>query len=720
MPGERALDGSVRFPPLGLRAKIALALAIAALLPLLAGWVTLQTVGFRHLLSTKGRLYESEAKALSRSLEGAVDSQAGHFWSWVAADSSLSDYLAAPPPMLAAREDVAAVEKRWAKLAVDEPLLKEILTNPAAESLSRFGSVHPQAAEILVADPKGRVIAATRKTSDYDQSDETWWAIGRELKEGGMWTEVLHFDASAGVFSLDLVMPLHRDNQLLGVAKLVLDVSPLFLGLRPSDGADEGRLEILLPDGHVLVRSDDRSFEPLQAKLDTDSLLCIRVGRTGWTMTGQGGPDERMTGFAAIQSPEIDRRLFEPGGYVLFSVPKQTVVAPLRRQVLLVGGAAGLATGLCVLAGYAVVDRKILRPIAMLSQATRALAETVRLRKDPTLSESEADSKRRAVQEDLERIESIKTGDEVEDLAADFGIMTSRVMRYHRELESEVDAKTALLREELEMAREFQNALLPSGYPDSARHDDPLRLGFAHFYQPASTVGGDFFDLIELDEHRTGVLIADVMGHGARSALVTAILRAVVRNHVISAGNPGDFLGILNRELHDVIERSSQSLFVTAFFMVLDTREAKATWAVAGHPAPLRARRSTGNPPQSLWSGAQKQPALGLLPDMVYHTSVSPIRAGDVFLLFTDGVVEAENPAGKEFGAQRLISAFDESLDGPLAAMPAKIVCEVAAYQKRRHHDDDVCVVAVEVLPGVVSDFSSKPAAVTGSVPSGA
>jgi phosphoserine phosphatase RsbU/P len=709
----------VRLRPLGLRAKIALALAIAAVLPLLVGLIALETFGFDHLLDTKGRLYESEARTLARSLENAVESEAGHFWSWIAADPALPEFLATPMPPVG-KEEVVAIEKRWPKLSVDDPVLQGILNNPASQSLSRYVASHPQAAEILVTEATGHVVAATRKTTDYDQSDEEWWTIGRSLREGGMWTEVLHFDASAGVFSLDLVMPLHRDGEFLGVAKLVLDVSPLFLSLRPTEDNDRARLEILLSDGHILARTGDKGFQPLKEKLESDSLLCVRVGRTGWTLTGQGTDDERMTGFAAIQSPEIDRKLFEPGGYVLYSSPKNVVVAPLRRQVLLIGAVAGLATGLCVLAGYALVDRKILQPVAMLSQATRALAETVRLRKDPTLSESEADSKRRAAREDLERIESIKTGDEVEDLAADFGIMTSRVMRYHRELESEVDAKTALLREELEMAREFQNALLPSGYPDTTRHSDALRLGFAHFYQPASTVGGDFFDLMELDEHRTGVLIADVMGHGARSALVTAILRAVVRNHVISAGNPGDFLGILNRELHDVIERSQQTLFVTAFFMVLDTREAKATWAVAGHPAPLRARRSTGNPPQLLWNGAQKQPALGLMGDMVYHTSSSPIRAGDVFLLFTDGVVEAESPAGKEFGMPRLISTFDESLDGPLAAMPAKIVCEVAAYQKRRHHDDDVCVVAVEVLPGVIPDIAGKATPLTGSVPSGA
>ncbi len=110
--------------------------------------------------------------------------------------------------------------------------------------------------------------------------------------------------------------------------------------------------------------------------------------------------------------------------------------------------------------------------------------------------------------------------------------MTSRVLRYQRELESEVAAKTSVIREDLEMAREFQHAMLPSQYPEvpPPAVNNPLRLKFAHFYQPAATVGGDFFDLIELDENSAGILIADVMGHGARSALITAILRALVRN----------------------------------------------------------------------------------------------------------------------------------------------------------------------------------------------
>ena len=694
---------SVKLRSMGLRGKFALALAIAALLPLAVGLVVLQTFGFKHLLNTKGHTYEAEARALARSLEGSVEAQAGNFWSWVAADPALPDYLSHGPSGPA--PDLQQTEKIWTSLKDDDPLIREILGNPGSTSLLRFTAGQKAVAEVLVADLQGRVVAASRKTSDYDQSDEAWWKVGRKLPESGMWTDVLHYDESAGVFSLDLVMPVHRQGTLQGVAKLVLDVTPLFQQLRTSRDDDGGQLEILMPDGRILARSGNASYQPLGASVDGDSLLKISYALNGWSLTRAGG-GERMTGFAAIQSRSSDRRLNEPGGYVLFSSPKEVVTAPLRRQISLIGLGAGLATLACLLGGYALVARQILRPVAVLSQAARSVSATAHLRNDENLSENEAFALRKTAEEDLQRIQSIRTGDEVQELAEDLGAMTTRVMRYHRELEAEVDAKTSLIREELEMAREFQNALMPTSFPEVPAHlaKDPLRLGFAHFYQPASTVGGDFFDLVELDEHRTGVLIADVMGHGARSALVTAILRALVRNHVGVASDPGTFLGVLNRGLFEVIERSHQTLFVTAFFMVLDTRECKVSWGVAGHPAPLRARRSTGNPPQLLWTGAQRQPALGLMPESVYQTSTSPIRAGDVFLLYTDGVVEAENPSGKDFGIQRLISTFDEALDGPLAAMPAKVVCEVAAFQKRRHHDDDVCVVAVEVIPGLVPE----------------
>jgi phosphoserine phosphatase RsbU/P len=191
-----------------------------------------------------------------------------------------------------------------------------------------------------------------------------------------------------------------------------------------------------------------------------------------------------------------------------------------------------------------------------------------------------------------------------------------------------------------------------------------------------------------------------ILGHGVRSALVTAILRALVRNRSRETASPGDFLSDLNRHLLEVISRSGQTLFVTAFFLILDTRDCKAMWSVAGHPSPFRVRRGSGKLPEELWTEPQHQPALGLMANATFRTNETTLRPGDVFLLFTDGVVKAENPVGENFGIRRLGASFGAALDGPMAAMPAKIDCDVTSFQRRRQYDDDVCLVVVEVLKG--------------------
>jgi hypothetical protein len=141
-----------------------------------------------------------------------VEFQAGNFWSWVAADPSLPDYLSAPPAGTA--PDLKATEARWSEMGEDDPVLREILGNPGSTSLLRFAATHKPVAEVLVADVTGRLVAASRKTTDYDQSDEAWWVVGKSLPESGMWADALHFDLSAGVFSLDLVLPIHRRGEL--------------------------------------------------------------------------------------------------------------------------------------------------------------------------------------------------------------------------------------------------------------------------------------------------------------------------------------------------------------------------------------------------------------------------------------------------------------------------------------------------------------------------
>lgn len=693
----------MRFIGLGLRGKFVAALLVAAALPFVVGLVIFESSGYRHLLRERGKFHQMEALTLVRALDQASVSRGESLRTWLAADPALPAFISGQNRKTSelgveqAMLEIRRLDELWASLPADDSKLLAILENPGSASLRRFRELHPEVAEILATDVCGGLVAATGKTSDFNQADEAWWQKGVTLRQGGQWTDVLKFDASSNVFSLDVVVPLLEAGNPAGVVKMAVDVTSLFrkLGLNGEELGE--RWEIVLPDRWVLASSKS-GFVPLADRLSEEAMKTIRMEGRGWVRLQDSRGEDRMAGFVGMGP-----RGQEPNAYVLFSSLRDDVVGPLKRSFVQIGlGAACLLT-LCTLAGFYLIHRNILQPLSLLGRAARSISATARLSQAARQDEHEANAQRAQAESDLGIIQNIRTGDEIEALALDFGVMSSRVMRYHRELESEVAAKTSVIREDLEMAREFQNALLPSRYPDVPPSEihNPLRLQFAHFYQPASTVGGDFFDLIELDENRAGILIADVMGHGARSALITAILRALVRNNTRGMDNPGEFLADLNRHLLEVVSRSGQTLFVTAFFLILDTRHGKASWAVAGHPAPLRVRRGSGKPPEPLWAEPQHQPALGLMPNAAFRTNEILLRPGDVFLLFTDGAVEAENPAGDNFGTGRLSASLDEALDGPMAAMPAKIVCDITAFQRRRNYDDDVCLVAVEAVSAV-------------------
>ena len=685
---------------LGLQGKFIISLLIAAALPFVCGLLALETFGYRRLLAERGKFHQLEAGSLLGSLNQASDAQASQLRTWLAADRTIDSFLddheqlAATKSQATLAEETTLLDKAWPTLPIDDPRVLAITANQASASLCNYQQLHPEVAEILLADSRGRLVAASGKSSDVEQADEAWWQQGAATAPGGSWTDELRWDESAQVFSLDLVLPVHHGKLLRGVIKLSEDVSTRFQQL-PMVGDTPGvHRQIVLADGRVLAGSQ-AGFVTLKDRLQPLLLKTLHQTRSGWTIASDENNEQRMMGFVTLENGR-----HEPAAFIVFSSLCDDVVAPLQRLFLWLGVIGTSLLAVCTLAGYLLVRRNILQPLAALGHAARTISATARLKQPHDGSDAGAFAQRKKAEADLEKIRAIHTGDEVEALAGDLAVMTSRVLRYHRELEAEVAAKTAVIREDLEMAREFQQALLPSKYPlvppDNA--GNPLRLAFAHFYQPASTVGGDFFDLIELDGDRAGILIADVMGHGARSALVTAILRALVRNLSAESPDPGQFLGELNRHLHELIARSGQTLFVTAFLLVLDTRQATASWAVAGHPAPLRVRRGSGMEPQPLWSEPQRQPALGLLPDAVFRTEQARLHAGEVFLLYTDGVYEAENPDQEPFGMERLVRSFDEALDGPMAAMPAKIVCDVSAFQRRNQCDDDICIVAVEAL----------------------
>lgn len=671
---------------MGLKAKFVAALTIAALLPLAAGTFVLQSLSYRHRLDERGRLHQAEAIATSRLLDQALDAEAERLRGWLAADTVLparwreANARAATLDPESLRQQTSAIESTWQ--SGDES--DAILRHPSSERLRDFRKLSPKVAEIFITDRFGRVIASSNVTSDYDQADESWWQQGGASPVGVVWCDALQYDASAQVYSVDLVMAAGAGDQVEAVVKMVVDVTPLLASLRRPEHATER--EIILADGKVLTRlgCETRHIE----RVDDAVMRRIKHADNGWLFDPkQGG---WMTGFAPFAKPNGHGG----GGYVLISSPRDEVIAPVRNNIVKMTLGSCVVVGLCGIAGYCYARRRILHPLATLGKAARSLAASARL--DAGISTAKSSAARREAEASLAQLDGIHSGDEIEHLARDFSVMSERVLRYHRQLEEDVEAKTAVIRADLEMAREFQHALLPNEYPEVPLpgSNDSLRLSFAHFYQAAATVGGDFFDLIRIDDHRAGVFIADVMGHGARSALVTAILRALVHNGTPRVTSPGDFLTELNGHFHDMVARSGHTLFVTAFFMILDTKRQKLSWAVAGHPAPLRLRDGKAEP---LWQDAQRQPALGLVPRIPYTSHEEPLHADERFLLFTDGLIEAENAASEQFGIERLIELFATTGHINTAAVPSAIVDELFRYQDKDTMDDDLCLLVVDI-----------------------
>jgi sigma-B regulation protein RsbU (phosphoserine phosphatase) len=200
--------------------------------------------------------------------------------------------------------------------------------------------------------------------------------------------------------------------------------------------------------------------------------------------------------------------------------------------------------------------------------------------------------------------------------------------------------RLASIRQELETARKIQLSILPGEPPRIPGLDLAAR------YVPATEVAGDFYDFLPEEGRRTGILVADVSGHGVPAALVASMLKVATAAEAPHAASPARVLSEMNQIFHGKLRNQ----FITAFCVFADLEAGRIVWASAGHPPALLWRRSEGRV-EELGSGG---PVMGRLRRAVYTESSLPLAPGDRLLLFTDGIPEALSPAGEPFGDERL------------------------------------------------------------------
>lgn len=262
----------------------------------------------------------------------------------------------------------------------------------------------------------------------------------------------------------------------------------------------------------------------------------------------------------------------------------------------------------------------------------------------------------------------------------------------------EIAEKNEQMETDLALAREMQLTLLPRHFPTfpPTASEAVSRLRFAHHYLPSTAVSGDLFHVLPLDEHRAGVFICDVMGHGVRSALITAMMRVLVQEACAYTCQPGEVLARVNRGLIEIIPSETGVMFVTAAYAVFDTQSRSVRYASAGHPAPLHIVRSTPGAAALVPPRGDFNPALGIFPRVTFHDYERPMADGDIILFYTDGLFEVEDAQRTQLSIEGL-TAFVRSLNAlPLTALVNGIVSSVQSYAADGF-DDDVCLLAVEM-----------------------
>jgi len=252
------------------------------------------------------------------------------------------------------------------------------------------------------------------------------------------------------------------------------------------------------------------------------------------------------------------------------------------------------------------------------------------------------------------------------------------------------------LKGDLEIAREIQFGLVPPGpYFRNA-------MGIHCYMRPANTVGGDYYDIIELEDNRIGLVVGDVAGKGMPAALLMALLQGSLRT-LLAAGHRGaDLVAKLNVYLCSNIPSNS---LVTLFYAELDTVDGDLHYVNAGHNAPFMIR--AGQVIERLPATAL---VLGIDPNSVFETGVTRIGPRDRLILFTDGITEAFNRQEEEYGEERLVAFLRGHAAGDPVSVIRELIDELLEFCGAERIRDDITLMLVVREPE-----ATKPAAAGGA-----
>lgn len=693
---------------LGLRAKIVGIVGAAIAVALLVGVYSIWFFGYRYYVQQRGSGYRVVAESIAQRQNSLMRDRIHDLEGWIdlaQVVQLLKDQALQPLPTT---EPPEALDIRWPKLPETDPVLRYILTNPLARQLKVLQSHDALFSEILITDSKGRLVAASNKTTDYWQADEPWWHGAFNMPSGQIYVDSLHFEDSAHVYSRDVSIGIHDPaapgSMPLGVLKAVVNVTPMYSSIPPLLRESSVQGQIVLNDGRVLTGLFGSIIEPLSWQLPPATVNHIQSNEDGWFIGEMRPGQNHLIAFSTVDLRDPLSSIIVPNVQpvkVVIHAPTRQVLAPVRRQLWMTTLLGILSLVAFSAWGIYYADRRLIAPMRLMREATDRILSRINARASHEGFSNPALSAHERARQKVEEVALIRSRDEMEQLAQGFVYMAQRVLNYHEQLERELEERTQDYAVDLKMARDFQHAFLSRQMirEFGGRETGEILLRFDHIYKPAFSVGGDFYDVTQIDENRVGVFIADVMGHGLRSALITSVLRTLLESLASQTGSAGQLMRSVNERFYDLMPQSAAQIFATAFYVVFDVRQRQMQYCSAGHFSPLLLNRVSGNI-DFLMEDREIQPALGLLRDSKYVEKTHPLEFGDLILMFTDGVTEACNCEHEEFGVERLQSVLGEHKDKSASEINNLILESLHRHMDTVVSADDICLLAIEAMHG--------------------
>jgi sigma-B regulation protein RsbU (phosphoserine phosphatase) len=527
--------------------------------------------------------------------------------------------------------------------------------------------------------------------TDYDPKDSYWYR-GAKDSDGLYWTDVYEDHRGRGPV-ITCAVPFYdqssKGNRVFkGVARSTVMLSDLSRIIESTEEGRSGRLFILNREGVKIYSSEGAALKigeggavtgenflesknPRQRSLGRSMIL----GASGMTELEMDGLPVYVA-YAPIQSlgwslgvtvsvQEVSAmaKLIE---HQIWRITDNTN-AGMDRYILLSAGVIALLLVFTLLGITVFAIRfthSITGPILALNDGVREVAGG-----------------------SLERAVTVKTGDELEQLASSFNMMTAQLRRHIEEI-AMATAERQRIDTELDVATRIQMNMLPVVFPPFKGRKNEFDL-YAQVH-PAREVGGDFYDFFFIDDDHFAIVIADVSGKGIPAALFMAISKTIIKNRLQSGEQPELAMDVINRELCD---NNLMDMFVTAWVCVLEISSGRLSYINAGHNPPLVTRHGNGfdflvSPPDLVLAG---------MDDTSYHIRQTKLEPGDILFLYTDGIVEAANTKREFYGKERLKAFLDANAGKPLREMIENFRADIAAFADGAEQSDDITMLALKI-----------------------